>query len=469
MENPTFNSLFLGGILFPYLFFPSLQSRFATYEGRTTTEQAAAPIREESKSEKPVRVGVSILSEDSPDPLDEPSPGAPSRRRIVDRRMVPGTAEKLARVPLYPLIGLGKGLEKGLLVVEGGQQQQRLRKWQLWLQQHHLQLLNGGMGTGSGFGFGLLIFDNNFLGRRIRLEVPLQHSTRNYQEVGALLNFGLLPHRRAFLELSTQYRSRPREDFFGLGETSLETQRTKYMLQDRNVGAAIGTKFGENGRLDFGIRYTNTNIFTRNGRRFPSTEQVFPDLPGLSDGSSLLRYGFTATHSRLDNAFDPRKGYELRARFQWVDSLNSNHFDFYDYGLVADGYVPLGGPRRTLAVRLAADLRQERNGGEIPFYLLPVLGGAETMRGFRPFRFRDANALVLSVEYRYEISQFGDFVIFTDQGQVARAPGDFSFGRFRPSYGVGMRIRNLTGVVMRFDVARSSEGTRAVFSFSPEF
>ena len=181
-----------------------------------------------------------------------------------------------------------------------------------------------------------------------------------------------------------------------------------------------------------------------------------------------MRYGFTAKHTKLDNPFDPKKGYQLQARFFKVDSLDSEDFDFFDYGVVADGYLPLGGAR-TLAVRAVADFRHERNDGQIPFFLMPSLGGVETMRGYRPFRFRDDNAIVLTLEYRYPTSQFLDFVIFTDQGQVARERGDFSLGDFRGSYGVGMRMKNLTGVAMRFDVARSREDTRYYFTFSPEF
>ena len=389
--------------------------------------------------------------------------------RIVDHRIERGAAKKIARVPLYPLIMLGKALEKGMLYVEDQREQpQRFKIWQLWLEKHHLRMQGGGLGTGSGFGYGVMIFDDNFLGRGIRFEMPVQHSSKNYQQIGALFNFGLLPERKIFLELTTQYRSRPREDFFGLGGASLETGRTKFMLQDRTVGVAVGTEISKNTRFDFSVAHLNTNIFAGKGARFASTDEVFPDLPGLDRGSSLLRYGFSAKHTKLDNPFDPKNGYQVQARFFKVDSLNSENFDFYDYGVVADGYLPLGGAR-TLAMRAVADLRHERSGGQIPFYLMPSLGGVETMRGYRPHRFREDNAFVLTLEYRYPTSQFTDFVIFTDQGQVAPEPGDFSLGGFRGSYGVGMRMKNLTGVAMRFDVARSREDTRYYFTFSPEF
>jgi len=382
--------------------------------------------------------------------------------------MESGTARKIVRVPLYPLIGLGKGLEKGLLALEEHNLRQKLNYWQYWLQQHHLQPLTGGMGTGTGFALGIRIFDDDFLHRRIRFEMPLRYSTNNYQQFGTMLGFSLLRDRKLFLDLATQYRSRPQEDFFGLGDGSFENDRTNYKLQDRNAGAVIGTEIGGRARFDFGVRYTNTNVSGGEDDRFPSTEQKFPSLAGLARGSSLLRYGFSAMYTALDNPLDPKKGFRWRGRFYWVDSLNSDNFDFYDYGLVADGYVPLG-RRRTLAVRLVADFRQERDAGQIPFYLLPYLGGSRTMRGFREFRFYDANALLVNIEYRHQVWKFVDFVLFTDQGQVAREPGDFSFERFRTGYGAGLRVKSLRGVALRFDVGRSSEGWRFYFTFSPEF
>ena len=382
--------------------------------------------------------------------------------------MVPGKAKKIARIPLYPLVGLGKGFEKGLLVLEEKNLQQRLGYWQYWLEHHHLRPLTGGMGTGTGLALGVRIFDDHSLHPRIRFDMPLRYSTNHYQQFETTLGFSLVGERKLFLDFSTRYRSRPQEDFFGLGDASLEGDRTNYKLQDRTAGAAMGTEWGRRGHFEFGLSYTNTNIFPGEDLRFPVTQQVFPGLTGLARGSSLLRYGFSALFADLDNLLDPKRGFRGRAHFHWVDSRNADNFHFYEYGLVAEGYLPLG-TTRTLATRLWGDFRQERAAGQIPFYLLPHLGGARSMRGFREFRFHDANALLVNVEYRHRLWRLMDFVLFVDQGQVAPEPGDFSFERFRTGYGAGMRVKSPRGVALRFDVGRSNEGTRFYLTFSPEF
>ena len=39
----------------------------------------------------------------------------------------------------------------------------------------------------------------------------------------------------------------------------------------------------------------------------------------------------------------------------------------------------------------------------MPFYLMPTLGGNDTLRGFREYRFRGPHAILLQAEYRWEI------------------------------------------------------------------
>lgn len=385
--------------------------------------------------------------------------------RVIERPMRPGIGKKLARIPLYPIIGLGKGFEKGLLLVEEHHMRQRLTYWRGWLERNHTQVLTGGMGSGTGFALGVNFFGGDPNGSRF--EIPLRYSTNQYQQFEALFSFSLAGERALFFDVSGAYRSRPREDFFGLGRDSLEDNRTSYKLQDRSVGAAVGTEW-RSFRLEFGARYTNAKTFRGEDTRFPSTGTLFPTLSGLADGSSQVSYGVANRFAVLDNELDPHRGIRWRGRFQWVDSLDSNNFKFYDIGAVMEGYVPLGGPR-TLAVRAIGDFRRPREGGDIPFYVLPYLGGAQTMRGFREFRFYDRNAVLFNLEYRWLIWKYADFLLFVDQGQVAPRVADMTWNGFRSGYGGGLRFRAKRGIFLRFDVGRSSEGTRFYFTFSPEF
>ena len=53
----------------------------------------------------------------------------------------------------------------------------------------------------------------------------------------------------------------------------------------------------------------------------------------------------------------------------------------------------------------------------MPFYQQPTLGGPDALRGFRPFRFYDNNAVLVQGEYRWEASRSLDVALFADGGK----------------------------------------------------
>jgi outer membrane protein assembly factor BamA len=55
----------------------------------------------------------------------------------------------------------------------------------------------------------------------------------------------------------------------------------------------------------------------------------------------------------------------------------------------------------------------------MPFYFMPTLGGNDTLRGFREYRFRGPHAILAQGEYRWEIWSGLDGALFYDAGKVA--------------------------------------------------
>jgi outer membrane protein assembly factor BamA len=412
--------------------------------------------------------GQSVSPAESADFATPENQQPSSQERILDEPMWPGPGRKFARIPLYPFIGLGRAMEKGLTAVEEHHLQARMNYSRWRLRQHHTDLLFGGLGSGSGTAFGVNFFDQDFFHPAVRVDVPLWISTRNYQQGEVLLGIRPGAARRFFFELATRYRSRPRERFYGLGPHSIGAARSDYHLQDRGAGFAIGTETAGGSRFDFSVAYSNANVFGGRDNDEPDTGTAFPGLPGLARGSSLLRYGFSAVHPWLDNPLDPQRGLRLRGRLLWAESVNSDPFDFLESGASTDFYIPLGG-RRTLAVRGAGEFRHVGSSREIPFYLLPSVGGASTVRGFRAYRFIDRHSIVINAEYRYRIWTRADFVLFSDHGQVAPRVSAFRLENFVHGWGGGVRLKSAKGVAMRFDVGHSREGTRFYFTVAPEF
>ena len=98
-----------------------------------------------------------------------------------------------------------------------------------------------------------------------------------------------------------------------------------------------------------------------------------------------------------------------------------------------------------------------QNGGTVPFHLMETVGGANSVRGFREYRFRDTRNLFLNVEYRWEVWNYVDFAFFYDAGKVFSDPDDLDFNNLKSAYGFGIRGHSPDGMVLRFDFARSNE------------
>jgi outer membrane protein assembly factor BamA len=99
----------------------------------------------------------------------------------------------------------------------------------------------------------------------------------------------------------------------------------------------------------------------------------------------------------------------------------------------------------------------------------PTLGGAEDLRGYNEFRFRDKNMVVVNAEYRWEAFSGLDLAAFADAGQVASRPSDLHFGDFKTSYGVGFRFNTEKSVFLRVDLGFSREGQHLFVKFGHVF
>ena len=94
----------------------------------------------------------------------------------------------------------------------------------------------------------------------------------------------------------------------------------------------------------------------------------------------------------------------------------------------------------------------------MPFYYQRTLGGPDDLRGFRQFRFRDKNVLLLQAEYRWEIFTAVDGAIFYDAGRVAPRFEDLGFNDLESDYGIGFRFGTRNGVFLRVEGAFGSSG-----------
>ena len=70
--------------------------------------------------------------------------------------------------------------------------------------------------------------------------------------------------------------------------------------------------------------------------------------------------------------------------------------------------VPTFGERGVIDLSAQTWLSQGANGGSVPFFLMPTLGGGDLLRAFNSYRFRDRDALLLKAEYRWAVHKMAD-------------------------------------------------------------
>jgi outer membrane protein assembly factor BamA len=197
---------------------------------------------------------------------------------------------------------------------------------------------------------------------------------------------------------------------------------------------------------------------------------VFTDrtAPGLAQQPHYLHDGlFAEVDTRDARGFPTRGGFYHAAYTLWNDrTLEQYNFRRMDIA----GSQFLGLPRKfVLALRLALSYANNAPGDRIPFFLMPYVGGGDSIRSFREFRFRDENAGVFNTEIRHKVHSMVHVAGFVDLGKVAEDWQDINPTHLKHAYGVGVRGGTDDATYVRLDIAWGDDGTRVFFKFSPSF
>ena len=116
-----------------------------------------------------------------------------------------------------------------------------------------------------------------------------------------------------------------------------------------------------------------------------------------------------------------------------------------------------------IAFRAAASLTDTSGAQRVPFYLQPTLGGPDTLRGYRYYRFYGDNSTILNAEYRWLCAPWLEFAAFVDAGKVFNHWEQWNFHSLESDVGFGVWLRARESVVFRLDTGFSHEGFQVWF------
>ncbi len=358
-----------------------------------------------------------------------------------------------------------------------------------------------GMGTASGFGVSVLNMgggDTDFTGYYVRGDIKATGA--------ALLDYHVVPQRLLFDVGYNDYRvaatsykrgidSEPTdviypkvEGAYLLGQMTLTFDQRRYeafvrllggqnrllevLDKDKQAFAGVDTswKSGSSYSLGGSLDLTDDRVDPRNGVRVEFSSR-------LPNGSNADMSEYFVNDYNL-TGYLPTRDWDTLVFNLFYSRAHVTHEGLTDYALLQQRHglnctqYPAGPSRdacmSTEAKLLNGMLANNRYGTASP------LGGTQRLRSYDNGRFYAGQALSYGVEYRWNLTDertpFDIFIAkgvrtgiqlaaFWERGMVSdRSSGLFKDGR--SSYGIGARVV-LSGVIIRFDLARGSEGTQS--------
>jgi len=329
----------------------------------------------------------------------------------------------------------------------------------------------GSLTTGSGFAYGAGYRDRDLFNNRGALDLWAATSTRLYWATEARLTFPELADKRLLVETWASHRDYPQEDFFGIGPDSARADQTDYAIRSNLFGGRVGVRPVRAILAGGGLEYLTPRLGPGKDGRVPSIGDRFmpATAPGLGDSADFLRsIAFVEVDYRQPK--NPRKGGWYRVDFSHFDDRTNGRYTFNRVDADLRQFFGFFAERRVIAARFFLSTSDAGSGQVVPFYLMPTLGGNDTLRGFREYRFRGPHAILVQGEYRWEIWSGLDAALFYDTGKVASTRADLNFENLERDYGLGFRFNTNSGVVLRVDAGFGSrDGTHLHIVFGGVF
>jgi len=332
----------------------------------------------------------------------------------------------------------------------------------------------GNMITGSGWiSAGPGYRQHLFSGRAV-VSGSAAVSWKAYQVVQGSFELPHLAHDHVSLGSQVMYQDLRQVDYFGFGNDSRESDGSAYRFKNIDV-LGYGTYRATPWMLVSGrVGWIPTpDLLEAEGPRLthPSTVHVFDDssAPGLSSPPLFLHGDASVTLDFCNHVGHPTAGGVFRAAIADYSDRDGGAYSFRRYELEASHVSPLGTWRWLLALHAWEVFSDTTAGHEVPFFLMPSLGGQNTLRGYTDYRFHDRDMQVFNVESRWGLFAHLDLAAFYDTGKVAARAGDLDFSHMKHAYGVGLRLQNASSTLMRLDVGHSTEGWHVFFKLNDPF
>ena len=329
----------------------------------------------------------------------------------------------------------------------------------------------GNMVTGGGFAIGPEYYRNDLGDGKYLVDVSAQASTRGYLKGEAGVGLMKLLDGRSTLSARTTYRNYSSINYYGPGPDSEKTGRSAYRLEDTSAEVIATLTPVRHFNLGGSFGKLWTNVGQGDDDRYISTDLQFTDstTPGLAHQPDFLRTRAYVQFDTRDFPFGPKSGTNIIFMESWYADRDLDQFSFRKTDVEVQQIIPFLNKTHRVALRAKGAFTDAGSGNRVPFYLQPILGGSDDLRGFRAFRFYDRNMVIYNAEYQWEVFSGLEGAVFFDAGKVMPEWTDLRFSNLETSAGFGLRFNARNATFLRVDVGFSHEGFQVWFKFNDLF
>jgi hypothetical protein len=281
---------------------------------------------------------------------------------------------------------------------------------------------------------------------------------------------GALFGRRVNLSLLGGWREATQVGFYGLGNSTSKESRVNYGFKQPYASAAIDVHPTHVPVVVRGAFETTQWEQTAGAGSVASIETAYTPatLPGLGAKPTYLHSQATlGVDTRLSPGYARRGGFYGVTYHDFTDPDSA--FGFWQGDFEAIQHIPLVREAWVLSFRGLVETTYLKTNQDVPFFMLPSLGGGSDLRALSSWRFRDRNSMLLQAEWRVMVNRFVDMAVFTDAGKVTAHRSDLNLDDLKLDGGLGFRFHGPLATPFRLDLAKGNEGFAIVLGASAVF
>jgi hypothetical protein len=340
--------------------------------------------------------------------------------------------------------------------------------------------------TDFGFSIGAKFIDSDLVGKQELLWASAQFGGAYHYSFQGYVDSGNRLGDHLVLSLYGQWERRPRDLFYGIGNHG-ETPEPPVPVDPYTTDVTVKTRFRQ--RIERGVAtidwrmLDDLHLVSSNevaDRHFEPSTYDNGEIAEVFNTSTLVGwpstdYFYTELALRYDtrgpyNMFEPGAFYSLGTLAEgWGGYVDQFHDQphFWRYGVNLQHFIRLDESPRVVMLRFRGE-GVSAGLSDVPFDLLPRLGGPRDLRGYSPDRFRDRIAAVGTVEYAWDLSYYVAAALFADVGRVYPSFDDITYRNMRAGFGISFRFYGQNDFWLDTSLATSVDGgVQVTASFDP--